>query len=111
MSRRPIVPCLSLALAGILAAAPAVAEPSPCSDIQRITSVLDASYGELPVSRGLQANGQLMQFFASPTTGTWTAVTTRPDGLSCVVATGQYWANGRDAGVVTSKGTGQDRTR
>lgn len=68
------------------------AESLPCAQTRDVIGALHSSFGELPVSSGLQRNGQLLQFFASPQTGTWTAVTTSPDGVSCILATGQRWS-------------------
>jgi hypothetical protein len=59
-----------------------------------VADLLHSHYGELPISAGLQPKGQLLQIYASPATGTWTVVTTSPQGLSCVMATGQRWADG-----------------
>lgn len=78
---------------GVLAATPALAEQPPCGEVDHLARLLDENYGETPVSNGLQANGQLLQIFASPDTGTWTAVTTTPQGMACIVATGRYWAD------------------
>jgi hypothetical protein len=63
----------------------------PCTRLDHLSGFLSQTYGEKPVSAGLQANGQLLQIFASRDTGTWTAVTTSPAGLACVVATGRGW--------------------
>ena len=46
---------------------------------------------EAPVSLGLQADGNLLQVFSSPATGSWTIVSTSPGGLACVLAAGQNW--------------------
>jgi hypothetical protein len=70
---------------------PAPAAERPCAQTDRLSELLDRSYGEMPVSTGLQRNGQLLQIYASPTTRSWTAVTTTPQGVSCVLATGQRW--------------------
>lgn len=88
-------PGLFLAGLGAIAlfASPASGHELPCGQTAHLARLLDQSYGEVPVSAGLQGNGQLLQIFASPTTGTWTAVTTTPRGLSCVIATGQRWAD------------------
>ena len=40
---------------------------------------------------GLQSNGALIQVFASKDGMTWTIISTRPDGVSCIVALGQHW--------------------
>ena len=40
---------------------------------------------------GLQADGRLVQVFASLQSGSWTIVTTAPSGLACIVAAGRSW--------------------
>ncbi len=86
----------ALALAPFAVAAflpcPAPAAERPCTQTDRLSELLDRSYGEMPVSTGLQQNGLLLRIYASPTTRTWTAVTTTPQGVSCVLATGQRWS-------------------
>jgi hypothetical protein len=60
-------------------------------DYDILVRKLQASYAEVPVSAGLGQDGNLVSIFASPDTGTWTMVMTRPEGTSCVVAVGQAW--------------------
>ncbi|MDJ0631080.1 MAG: hypothetical protein QNJ44_22675 [Rhodobacter sp.] len=40
---------------------------------------------------GLRSQVQLFEIWASEATGTWTVLLTRPDGTSCVMATGTHW--------------------
>src|SRR5919106_1689369 len=56
-----------------------------------ITKQLEQRYAEAPVSLGLSSAGRLVQVFSTEDGATWTLVLTRPDGLSCIVATGKYW--------------------
>jgi hypothetical protein len=63
----------------------------PCSAYTEIARQLGDRYEEAPVSLGLQSNGNLLQVFASPTNGTWTIVSTAPDGFACVMAVGENW--------------------
>jgi hypothetical protein len=67
----------------------------PCTALAHLAGFLAEAYGERPVSAGLQSNGQVLQIFSSPETGSWTAVTTSPMGLACVVATGRHWEQQR----------------
>lgn len=70
--------------------APAAAQPSmPCHKTTVITAQLERQYGETLVAGGLQTNGNLLQVYASDEKGTWTVVSTTPDGTSCVVAAGK----------------------
>lgn len=88
-------------LALLLAATPALADEAaglPCTRQDNLTTFLARTYGETPVSAGLQGNGQLLQIFVSADSGSWTAVSTDPAGLACVVATGRDWEQ-RDAGA------------
>lgn len=59
----------------------------PCAERAAVVAEL-ARYDERPAMRALTERGQVIEIFASPG-GTWTAVATRPDGTSCVVALGQ----------------------
>jgi hypothetical protein len=99
---KPGVVVLAVILAVSLAAA--VAAPPPparaqvpmgtamaCHDRAEIARQLGATYEEAPVSLGVQTNGNLLEVFASPRTGTWTIVSTAPDGEACVVAAGESW--------------------
>jgi hypothetical protein len=38
---------------------------------------------------GLGAQGAVMEVFASLTSGSWTITVTLPDGLTCLIASGQ----------------------
>lgn len=52
---------------------------------------LEDRYGETLQSLGLQENSSLLEVYASDSTGTWTILITRPDGVACLVASGQSW--------------------
>ena len=91
-SRLPAVSA-ALALAGslaTLAAAPADAQGARhCGDRDRIVARLAESFGESRQSIGLGANNSVMEVFASTETGTWTITVTMPNGVTCLIATGQ----------------------
>lgn len=90
---------LALALVPLLAAGPAppaaaqvpVGVGMPCGDRAELARQLGAAYAEAPVSLGLQNSGDLLEVFASSRTGSWTIVSTAPDGEACVVAAGERW--------------------
>jgi len=82
----------------VSAAAPAAAQAPPagavepaCQTHNEIMQMLDQKFAETPTALGLQSNGHLIQVFASKDGMTWTIVTTRPDGVSCIVALGRHW--------------------
>jgi len=80
-----------LATAALPAAANAQAAP-PCTDRASLVDSLSDQYQEHPTSMGLSANGAVFEIFSS-TTGSWTILVTRPDGVSCLMATGEGWEN------------------
>ncbi|HET6519429.1 MAG TPA: hypothetical protein VFG47_06365 [Geminicoccaceae bacterium] len=90
----------SVALAAATALAqPAAAEPAPannpprlpCHDYVKMAQHLGTKYAEKPVAFGMQSNGNLLQVFASPDTGTWTILSVSPKGTSCILAAGKSW--------------------
>jgi len=82
---------LGLAAAPLAAATPAAADPLTAQSRDDISQLLTQRFDEVPTALGLQSNGHLIQVFVSKDGQTWTIVTTRPDGISCIVALGQHW--------------------
>lgn len=64
------------------------AAPS-CARRPAVVDGLKRNFAEVPVAVGLQSDGSMMEVFASPKTGSWTIVVTRPNGTSCAVADGE----------------------
>ncbi|HEX9809354.1 MAG TPA: hypothetical protein VGC25_07085 [Alphaproteobacteria bacterium] len=65
------------------------AEQRTCIDRSRLVDALVEDYGEqLAEVREVKGQG-LLEFHVSPTEGTWTALLTDDDGISCVLATGE----------------------
>jgi hypothetical protein len=62
-----------------------------CNSHDKLVELLQRNYTEAPSAMGLQANGHLLEVFMSKESGSWTIVSTRPDGVSCIIAAGQYW--------------------
>lgn len=76
----------SLALAGSFAM-PATAQQI-CAQRDEIMSALSSRYSE--ETRIIASNEKAMfEFVANEETGTWTIIYTRPDGITCVAATGE----------------------
>ena len=68
-----------------------------CADRARVIERLAEGYGESRQSIGLGANNAVIEVFASLETGTWTITVTTPQGLTCLVASGQaFEATGGD---------------
>jgi len=60
-----------------------------CAPRQMVLDRLANQYGETRQSIGIGANNAVVEMFASTDTGTWTITVTTPEGLTCLVASGQ----------------------
>lgn len=80
----------AVALTLMLGAAP-VAAAGACAAHEAVAKQLEHRYAEAPVARGLAQSGKLLQVFSAKDGQTWTVVMIRPDGISCIVATGRFW--------------------
>ncbi len=60
-----------------------------CADRAEVLERLAESYGETRRGVGLGANNAVMELFASSDTGSWTITMTRPDGKTCLIASGE----------------------
>lgn len=60
-----------------------------CAPREAVVNRLATGYGETRQSMGLGANNHVVEIFASTETGTWTITVTMPNGLTCLVASGQ----------------------
>ena len=74
-----------------LAAHPAAAQGGNCAPREVVLEMLGESYGETRQSIGLGAQGQVMELFASETSGTWTIALTLPNGITCLMAAGEAY--------------------
>ena len=91
--RRILVAGLAAGAAMLPAVASAQnAQPAACADRTSLVRSLSNNYAEQPRSLGLAANGAVFEIFTSET-GSWTILVTRPDGVSCLMATGEGWEN------------------
>jgi len=83
---------LSLILGGVLLAAQAVqAQPASCAARAVVIDRLQSRFGESRQGMGLGRNNAVVEIFASADTGTWTILVTLPNGMSCLVASGESW--------------------
>ena len=84
----------SLVCSLVLAAVPLhaqAADPSPCGPRKLVVSQLEAKFGEEPVAIGLSDSGRLIEILVGQAGGTFTVILTTPQGLSCIVLTGEDW--------------------
>jgi hypothetical protein len=83
-----------LAVAATLVAATAAAaegQPQPCADRASIIERLEKRFGEVRQAMGLNRGNSVVEVFASAETGTWTILVTTPNGVSCMIASGELW--------------------
>jgi len=82
---------MSLGFAGFMSwTVAAIANPQ-CAPRADVVAHLDQKYSETRRSIGLAANSTVMEVFASDATGTWTITITTPQGITCLIASGQSY--------------------
>lgn len=73
-----------------------------CAERARVIAHLAEGYGESRQSIGLGANNSVVEVFASLETGTWTITVTMPNGITCLVASGQSFEHLSEHPVIES---------
>ena len=80
-----------LAAAMVLPALPALAQQQmPCAPVDAVLGTLEKNAGELPASIGRDERGFIAMLTLSPD-GSYSVLGIRPDGVACVISTGQGW--------------------
>ena len=64
---------------------------APCASRDAIIDRLTDRFDEVQMGAGLIGEAGLVEVWRSPDTGSWTILMTRPNGMTCVVATGEFW--------------------
>lgn len=84
-----------LAAALLFVATSAQAIPRNCAPREVVVERLATGYGEARQAIGLNANGAILEIFASAKTGTWSVAVTMPNGIMCLMASGENfeWVN------------------
>jgi hypothetical protein len=75
---------------GAALTAPRSMPETPCGKRTDVVRMLHDNFGEGPIGQGLADSGAVAEVFLSAK-GTWTIVATTPNGVSCMVGTGQSW--------------------
>jgi len=73
---------------GMAAMGPPAHAQTSCAPRESIIERLEASFGEALTGGGLQSASQILELWTAPETGTWTALVTNANGISCIVASG-----------------------
>jgi hypothetical protein len=69
----------------------AVAAPLACGARTDVITNFASKYHEQPRSMALTNDGQLLEVLKSDDGTTWSILITTPEGVSCLVATGEDW--------------------
>ncbi|MES0826263.1 hypothetical protein [Ruegeria sp. SCP11] len=76
---------------GIMVLAAQQVQARTCSPREDILKRLVETYGETRRGIGIARQGAVMEIYASDQTGSWTITVTLPDGITCLVASGQAY--------------------
>jgi hypothetical protein len=77
-----------------LVAWPAAAQtppPNACAKRADLLNHLAGKFKEGRVAMGVADNGNLLEVFTAKDGSTWTVAMTLPNGITCLMATGQNW--------------------
>lgn len=83
----------ALILAAVLIASTAAAQmvAPVCGPRKVMVERLEAKFGEVRQSGGVNVDGRAMETYANRKTGTWSLLLTNVSGTACLVAGGQYF--------------------
>jgi phage/plasmid primase-like uncharacterized protein len=81
---------LILAVLGLLLTAP-LAAAIQCGATEAVLTGLAERYQEQAVARGLMPDGSMAMVTATADGVTWTLLLVKPDGQSCLMASGRDW--------------------
>ena len=67
------------------------AQNSTCDQRKRVIGHLADKYHEAPVAIGVTNAGGLVEVLSTGDGQTWTIIVSNPDGMTCLLATGEGW--------------------
>ncbi len=89
---RAVAPFMTAAaaLAALLIGQSAAAQGA-CDWRERVLGLLAEKYQETPIAVGVTTQGSLIEVLSDDAGKTWTIVITSPQGISCLLLTGEGW--------------------
>ncbi len=96
-----VVAVMWFALMFFLGASQAQAQMA-CGTRDSIVEKLGEKYGEVRRGGGMAGAQAIVELYTSEETGSWTILQTTPNGMTCLVATGELWQD--DTGELTPTG-------
>ncbi len=82
---------------GIMALAAQQVHAQNCAPREDIIQRLAETYGETRRGIGIARQGSVMEVYASDSSGSWTITVTLPDGVTCLIASGQAYEDVTEA--------------
>ncbi|MDD7973746.1 hypothetical protein [Roseinatronobacter alkalisoli] len=100
MFKRILTPALVF---GMAALAPPAAAQTICGPRLAIANWLTSSFSEARTAVGLIGQDRALELWVAEDTHSWTILVTRPDSISCVVASGTNWTALKPDGELASE--------
>jgi len=69
----------------------AIAGTQACTEHKAAIRHLEGKFSETPAAVGLTNTGAMLEVLTSDMGRSWTILVTKPDGNTCLVATGEAW--------------------
>ena len=85
-----LVAALAAAITVLLQSGSATAL-GPCEQRDNLIAALAERYREVPIALGVTNGGSLVEVLQNRTSETWTLIVTSPQGISCLVFSGDGW--------------------
>ena len=82
---------------GIMVLAAQQVQARTCGPRADVIKRLTETYGETRQGIGIARQGAVMEVYASAASGSWTITVTLPDGMTCLIASGQSYEDMAEA--------------
>ncbi len=82
---------------GIMVLAAQQVQAQNCAPREDVVGRLAETYGETRRGIGIARQGSVMEVYASDSSGSWTITVTLPDGVTCLIASGQAYEDVSEA--------------
>ncbi len=86
--KRLLLAAAAALFAALLAVPAAAQQAGICGEHERVVKTLTTVYFQAARSRGMAGDNSVVEVYASSKTGTWTAIKTQANGMTCVMDSG-----------------------
>ena len=91
MFKRMILAAACVTAFSMISTSAATAEQGQCNSRDNVIKLLGKKYKEAPVAAGVTSNGKLVEVLSNSSGTTWTIILTSPQGVSCLIVSGEGW--------------------